>query len=564
MSLRTVLILGTALLLSSAAHAQWTSDATLNTVIAGGSTDQLLPKVAPTADGGCYVSWYAAAAGPAYWNVRLNRLDASGAALWGPDGILVSDKANPAPAGSAVLGATVDYDLKVDSSGNALIVLTDTRLNTARDVFAYRVSPAGVHEWSAEGRTLSNNSNFEKDPRIVQTSDGNYAVVWARTGSGSVAGRGIMMQRLDSSGLPQLADGGVLVAGSGVGGVGSNEVADLAEVVASDAGSIVIVYVRDTRTVTSPRHLYAQKIGPDASRLWNSGSPVVVSDQPLPAPPVTTPRPSVVSDGSGGVVAAWHDLRAGVGQYNVWVQRVLGDGSVAYIANGVQASMDASSAHQDASVSFDPATGSATAFWRESDLALTTFGVSGQSFGSAGARLWGDSGLALKPIGPQNILLVRSARQHANTTVVCVSEPGGAGSDVLLGWSVNAAGATAWTPAQLTFASTPSGKTVVPVGNLSTVRLPVAILSSGAAVVAWEDARSGNFDVMAQRINANGSLGIPVCTADFNGQGGVTVQDIFDFLAAWFVGNAAADINGSGSVTVQDIFDFLAAWFAGC
>ena len=54
------------------------------------------------------------------------------------------------------------------------------------------------------------------------------------------------------------------------------------------------------------------------------------------------------------------------------------------------------------------------------------------------------------------------------------------------------------------------------------------------------------------------------CPADFNGVGGVSVQDIFDFLAAWFAGNSAADFNSSGAVTVQDIFDFLAAWFAGC
>jgi hypothetical protein len=41
------------------------------------------------------------------------------------------------------------------------------------------------------------------------------------------------------------------------------------------------------------------------------------------------------------------------------------------------------------------------------------------------------------------------------------------------------------------------------------------------------------------------------------------VQDIFDFLGAWFGGNTMADINGGG-LAVQDIFDFLTAWFGGC
>jgi hypothetical protein len=64
---------------------------------------------------------------------------------------------------------------------------------------------------------------------------------------------------------------------------------------------------------------------------------------------------------------------------------------------------------------------------------------------------------------------------------------------------------------------------------------------------------------------------IPPCTADFNGVGGVSVQDVFDFLADWssqVTGGpiiiASADFNGVGGVSVQDIFDFLAAWNAGC
>jgi hypothetical protein len=54
------------------------------------------------------------------------------------------------------------------------------------------------------------------------------------------------------------------------------------------------------------------------------------------------------------------------------------------------------------------------------------------------------------------------------------------------------------------------------------------------------------------------------CPADYNNSGTVTVQDIFDFLAAYFGGEAGGDFNAVGGVTVQDIFDFLAAYFTGC
>jgi len=66
--------------------------------------------------------------------------------------------------------------------------------------------------------------------------------------------------------------------------------------------------------------------------------------------------------------------------------------------------------------------------------------------------------------------------------------------------------------------------------------------------------------------SACGAAGNPTtcCPANYNQSGGITVQDIFDFLAGYFADAPAADFNVSGAITVQDIFDFLAAYFAGC
>src|SRR5690606_14660626 len=63
-----------------------------------------------------------------------------------------------------------------------------------------------------------------------------------------------------------------------------------------------------------------------------------------------------------------------------------------------------------------------------------------------------------------------------------------------------------------------------------------------------------------------GAAGNPTtcCPANFNQTGGITVQDIFDYLAAYFGNAPGADFNNSGSISVQDIFDFLAAYFMGC
>jgi len=50
------------------------------------------------------------------------------------------------------------------------------------------------------------------------------------------------------------------------------------------------------------------------------------------------------------------------------------------------------------------------------------------------------------------------------------------------------------------------------------------------------------------------------CPCDWNQSGNVSLQDIFDFLAAYFGGNA--DYNGVSGTTVQDVFDFLGCYFS--
>ena len=123
-------------------------------------------------------------------------------------------------------------------------------------------------------------------------------------------------------------------------------------------------------------------------------------------------------------------------------------------------------------------------------------------------------------------------------------------------------------PLGLTWSFTPPGgatQTIVDgfipgLGTVSGAGTPSITISNIAAQV--------NTQITCTLSNACGSIVAPFqlsgCIADFNCSGSVTVQDIFDFLAAWFAGSPAANVNGVAGVTVQDIFDFLSAWFFGC
>jgi hypothetical protein len=81
---------------------------------------------------------------------------------------------------------------------------------------------------------------------------------------------------------------------------------------------------------------------------------------------------------------------------------------------------------------------------------------------------------------------------------------------------------------------------------------------------SWFRANTGALQSYNRSLAVRLVQGPPPCPADVNASGSVTVQDIFDFLAAYFSQDPRADFNRSGTISVQDIFDFLAAYFAGC
>ncbi len=56
--------------------------------------------------------------------------------------------------------------------------------------------------------------------------------------------------------------------------------------------------------------------------------------------------------------------------------------------------------------------------------------------------------------------------------------------------------------------------------------------------------------------------GESACACDVDGSGAVNSQDFFDFITAFFSGDA--DFNESGFTDSQDFFDFLLCFFAGC
>jgi len=521
-------------LVSQSASAQWSTDPSVNNSIADGATDQVLPKIAASPGGGCYISWFQNEGGN--YNVYMQRLNNNGVEQWPHGGVLISNRPS--------LSSLVDYDLLADSEGNAVVVFTDARAGTDRDVYAYRVSAAGTPMWGPDGVTLSDDAIFEVDPRVVQNSNGDFVFVWPRL-NGTAGGSGLVMQVLNPAGDKQLGTSGLLLLTGGA----ANDNPSFSEMVASDNGSVIVSWVKDTRTFQSLRYVMSQKFNASGVGQWNNVTPVTISSA------ISVPiahRPRLVSDGSGGAVYVWHDTR-NANRFDSWVQHVDATGAIQFAANGLLVSTDTTRQHIDPAMVYNAGTGEIFVAWNERNSAQSQWGIYAQKITSAGARPWGNSGVVLVPLSTVNRLFPRVLLAGAGAMVFWLDEPNTPlPGDRVLGMGLDASGMSNWPGAPLLISSTVSVKG----------RLPVARSSDGAALLAWEDGRAGSVDVYAQRVNANGTLGTPPCPADWNNDGVVNSQDFFDFLAAFF--GAGADFNHSGMTDSQDFFDFVAAFFTGC
>src|SRR5690606_10433434 len=370
--MRTVLLLGL-LALSPAALAQWSSDPAANLAVADAAGGQDQPKVAPAPDGGTWISWFDGASG---YDVRVQKLDAGGNEVFPHGGLLVADRG---------FSSTQDYGLSVDAAGNALLTFRDDRAGGTQ-ITAALVTAAGDQPWGPTGVQLTNTSAFVAAPKIAGTSDGGAVVAWTQDES-------TRLQKLDADGVPQWASDVVLTPATG-----SYSASDLH----AHGADVVLAFVHQTGPFGSPRHLLAQKFDAEGDPLWGAGHVAVFDGGSLQFGNF----PTFVPDGAGGGVFSWYNTPgAGLQSY---VQHVLPDGSEAFAHNGLAVPTNATRERVSPDVAYDAGTGAIYAFWTELANFQSLRGVYGQKFDAAGDRLWTDEGLAVVPVGSDDITGVRT------------------------------------------------------------------------------------------------------------------------------------------------------------
>jgi len=452
------------------ALALWPSDPATNLSIADRAGEQVVPKIAFSTMGGCYVAWHDHASGN--YDIYLQYLSDEGDEVWPHNGLLISDH----PQQSWI----TDWDLIADSNGNAVIVVNDVRSGPDWDIYAYKVAPDGTMLWGADGVTISDNADFEPSPKVTETTDGEFVVVWAR--SPDVGDGSIMMQRLEADGTPRLPYGGVPVAGE----VGESP--SFCVICPGDAGSVIVGWLRDTSQYLSDRHYRAEKFDAGGGSVW--GAPVeVYNETVLPL----GYEPYIEKDGAGGAVLLWHRYYGGI--YNSCVQHLDAAGTEIFPHNGLVVSTTPGMYH--ISPTLCQSGGDIYVFWREQNTAQSLTGLYGQRFDAAGTRLWGNAGMTFLPIDAIEKAFYRALPMPDGAAVYWIEKPGGYASDIIRGFRTDSDGDFLWPGDIIDVASTPSSKG----------RLPAALGFAGTSLLIWEDDRAGSVDIYGQRVNLDGSLG---------------------------------------------------------
>jgi hypothetical protein len=459
------------LVLAAPLAGQWSASPSTHLAVGDGSGEQVLPKLAATADGGCYLAWFDGASGS--YAVRLQRLDAAGVEQWPHQGVLVSNQ----PQSTSL----VDWDLITDSAGAAVLCFTDIRAGGDLDVYAYRIAPSGAMLWGAQGVALSNDGEYEANPRVVEASDGDFVFVWTRT---SASSPGLAMQRLDPAGNPRHGPNGLTIPADGGATPG------FATLCAGDAGSVIVAWMRDI-SFRGLRHLHAQKFDAAGAPLWGS-TRLSVFDQ---ASLGIAHQVRMVGDGRGGAVLAWHFAPLSI--FSTRVQHLSAAGLELFPHDGIDISAEVNVSKLDPALVHLPARGETAVVFHVRNPAQSAWGVAAQKLDAQGQPLWGPDGVRLAALDGVNESGERALSFGDGLLAFWFEKQAATPQTAIRSAMVDGAG-------QVVFGSPPL---LVSTPAAEKLHLVVDATPSGTALLAWSDRRNDGGDVLAQNLNPDGSLG---------------------------------------------------------
>jgi len=242
------------------------------------SNEQLFPDLVSDGHRGAIIAWMDARNGNR--DVFIQRIDASGKALWKEDGIAICQL--PGSQGWPILIPVLNND-------GAIIVWRDSR-NGNPDLYAQRIDVNGTELWDKNGVPLCQNLASQDDPRAIADGEDGVIVVWEDWRNSR---QDLFAQRINGKGETIWRKDGVAIYD------GKGDQYDPSLTTDQTGGAIFAWW-----DISTPEwRVFSQRISAEGRKLWPDRGITVCEANGNQGGPLA------ISDGSGGAFVVWSDYR---------------------------------------------------------------------------------------------------------------------------------------------------------------------------------------------------------------------------------------------------------------
>jgi len=406
-------------------------------------------------------------------------------------------------------------------------------------------------KWAANGTIICNKTYDQELPQICSDGSGGAIITWEDL-SGGITNSDIYAQRIDT-------DGNVLWGANGTVICDAIWPQDEVQICSDGAGGAIITW-EDFRSGGN-HDIYAQRIDSDGNIKW------AINGEEICTEIDRQNHVQICSDGVGGAILVWEDGRGkwigGTGR-DIYAQRIDSNGITQWTANG-SAICTAAQFQWYPQITSD-GVGGVFITWMDFRNGLT-YDIFAQRVNSNGSVMWGSD------------VPICTADDTQDYPQICSDHAGGAiiswldyrnmsatGSDIYA-QRVNQNGTTMWTV---------DGKSISVNPGTQTAPL-ICSDGTGGAIIIWSDNRTGNNDIYAQKVEANGIFqwtfdGEAICTengyqsypeicSDEHGGAIVTWSDYrngnSDVYAQWIDSNGIVETNNGFPICTEDEAQFF-------
>jgi hypothetical protein len=343
----------------------WSNDPKVNTSICTSSGNQLYPTIISDGSGGAIITWLDWRNG-SYTDIYAQRLNESGITQWTANGVAICTAS----------GHQQNPTLISDGSGGAIITWEDWRYTA--DIYAQRINASGDVKWTPNGEAITFFTNDQQNPQITPDGSGGAIITWedSRLCGSWDNYADIYTRRITASGIVQWAWNGEVISDAEYGQYNPTLISD-------GSGGAIITW-QDSRWVGW--NIYAQRINANGIRQWTpeNGLAICRTDGSQAIPTIT-------SDGSGGAIITWQDGRNG--NYDIYAQRINASGILQWTWNGK--AICTASGNQLYPTIISDGSGGAIITWEDLRSGISNHDIYAQRVTALGVPLWTLNGVAI-------------------------------------------------------------------------------------------------------------------------------------------------------------------------